>query len=370
VSEGVGVCLEDVWIRFGDFVAVREANVEIEGGAFFSFLGPSGCGKTTILRSISGFLDPSQGKILIGGNDMAGIGPNKRPTALIFQNLALFPLMKVWENIAFSLEVNGVGAVARRKRADELLDMVALTGQGDKLPSELSGGQKQRVAIARALCAEPDVLLLDEPLSALDLKLRQHMRTELREIQQRVGITFIYITHDQSEALTMSDHVAVMKSGVIDQIADAQTIYDDPSTPFVASFVGESNVFRGKVKSIDGDKALITTNRSGDLLSRIPISVKDTLGVGDDAMIFIRPEALSVTKNTSATNNHFKALVLNEEFEGQTFNVFLEGDGGKEMKMSLVNQGKARESAKGSSLTLEYAPDQAVVLPAGELASE
>jgi spermidine/putrescine transport system ATP-binding protein len=370
MSEGVGVCLQDVWIRFGDFVAVREANVEIEGGAFFSFLGPSGCGKTTILRSISGFLDPSQGKILIGGNDMAGIGPNKRPTALIFQNLALFPLMKVWENIAFSLEVKGEGTVARRKRADELLDMVALTGQGNKLPSELSGGQKQRVAIARALCAEPDVLLLDEPLSALDLKLRQHMRTELREIQQRVGITFIYITHDQSEALTMSDQVAVMKSGVIDQIADGQTIYDDPSTPFVASFVGESNIFRGKVKSIDGDKALITTNRSGDLLSRIPASVKGTLGIGDDAMIFIRPEALNVTKDTPVANNHVKALVLNEEFEGQTFNVFLEGDGGKQMKMSLVNQGRARESEKGSSLTLEYATDQAVALPAGELASE
>ena len=370
MSEGVGVCLQDVWIRFGDFVAVREANVEIEGGAFFSFLGPSGCGKTTILRSISGFLDPSQGKILIGGNDMAGIGPNKRPTALIFQNLALFPLMKVWENIAFSLEVKGEGTVARRKRADELLDMVALTGQGNKLPSELSGGQKQRVAIARALCAEPDVLLLDEPLSALDLKLRQHMRTELREIQQRVGITFIYITHDQSEALTMSDQVAVMKSGVIDQIADGQTIYDDPSTPFVASFVGESNIFRGKVKSIDGDKALITTNRSGDLLSRIPASVKDKLGVGDDAMIFIRPEALNVTKDTPVANNHVKALVLNEEFEGQIFNVFLEGDGGKQMKMSLVNQGRASQSEKGSSLTLEYATDQAVALPAGELASE
>ena len=370
MSRGVGVSLQDVWIKFGDFVAVREANVDIQGGAFFSFLGPSGCGKTTILRSISGFLDPSQGKIIIGGNDMAGIGPNKRPTALIFQNLALFPLMKVWENIAFSLEVKGVGTAARRKRADELLDMIALTGQGDKLPSELSGGQKQRVAIARALCAEPDVLLLDEPLSALDLKLRQHMRTELREIQQRVGITFIYITHDQSEALTMSDHVAVMKAGVIDQISDGQTIYDDPSTPFVASFVGENNVFRGKVKSIVGDKALISTNRSGELLSRIPVSAKGTLGVGDDAMMFIRPEALSIAKNDESANNHVKALVLNEEFEGQTFNVFLEGDGGKEMKMSLVNQGKARESAKGSSLTLEYAPDHAVILPAGELASE
>lgn len=288
MSAGVGVDLEDVWIRFGDFVAVREANVNINGGDFFSFLGPSGCGKTTILRAISGFLDPSEGKVLIGGKDMAGIGPNKRPTALIFQNLALFPLMKVWENITFSMEVKGASAIERRKRADELLDMIALEGQGDKLPSELSGGQKQRVAIARALCAEPDVLLLDEPLSALDLKLRQHMRTELREIQQRVGITFIYITHDQGEALTMSDQVAVMRAGIIDQIDGGHEVYDHPATPFVASFVGENNVFRGTVKSVKGKEAIITTNRSGDLLAQITPSQVGNLKKGDDAMMFVR----------------------------------------------------------------------------------
>jgi len=370
MSEGVGVELQDVWIRFGDFVAVREANVNIEGGSFFSFLGPSGCGKTTILRAVSGFLDPSDGKVLIGGKDMAGIGPNKRPTALIFQNLALFPLMKVWENITFSLEVQGVGAAGRRKRADELLDMIALTGQGDKLPSELSGGQKQRVAIARALCAEPDVLLLDEPLSALDLKLRQHMRTELRQIQQRVGITFIYITHDQSEALTMSDNVAVMRHGIIDQISDGQSIYDDPSTPFVASFVGENNVFRGKVKSIENGMAVITTNRTGELRSRIATSAKGTLKVGDSAMIFIRPEALDIAVAANGTGCQFDALVTNEEFEGQTYNVFLEGDAGKQIKMSLVNRGTIRESAMGNKITLQYDPNQATVLPDGELASE
>jgi len=370
MSVGVGVELQDVWIRFGDFVAVREANVSIEGGSFFSFLGPSGCGKTTILRAISGFLEPSDGSILIGDKNMAGIGPNKRPTALIFQNLALFPLMKVWENITFSLEVQGVGATGRRKRADELLEMIALTGQGDKLPSELSGGQKQRVAIARALCAEPDVLLLDEPLSALDLKLRQHMRTELRQIQKRVGITFIYITHDQGEALTMSDRVAVMRHGIIDQIADGQSIYDDPSTPFVASFVGENNVFRGKVKSIENGMAIIATNRTGELRSRIATSAKGNLKVGDGAMIFIRPEALGFAATADADANHFKALVTNEEFEGQTYNVFLEGDEGKKIKVSLINQGKVRESSMGQNVTLEYDPEQAIALPDGELANE
>ena len=370
MSAGVGVDLQEMWIKFGEFVAVRNANVAIKGGEFFSFLGPSGCGKTTILRAISGFLEPSNGKVLIGGKDMAGKGPNERPTALIFQNLALFPLMKVWENITFSMEVRGVGKAERRKRADELLDMIALPDQGDKLPSELSGGQKQRVAIARALCAQPDVLLLDEPLSALDLKLRQHMRTELRDIQRRVGITFIYITHDQGEALTMSDSVAVMKAGIIDQIADGKAIYDDPATAFVASFVGENNVFRGRVKSIAEGYAIIETNRTGDLRARIASAVKGSLHVGDDAMMFIRPEALHLSEETTKTDTRIRAAVRHSEFEGQSYNVFLEGTEGKEMKMALVNRGKTRMYEPGAELTIKYAADQAVVLPASELASE
>ncbi len=370
MGAGVAVDLENVWIKFGDFVAVREANVNIKGGDFFSFLGPSGCGKTTILRAVSGFLDPSEGRVLIGGKDMAGIGPNKRPTALIFQNLALFPLMKIWENITFSMEVAGASAGERRKRADELLDMIALSGQGDKFPSELSGGQKQRVAIARALCAEPDVLLLDEPLSALDLKLRQHMRTELREIQQRVGISFIYITHDQGEALTMSDSVAVMRAGIIDQIAGGHEIYDHPATPFVASFVGENNVFRGKIQSVNGGEAIIRTNRSGDLLAQITPTSVGKISVGDDAMMFVRPEALALGEAAPGSKTTISANVLNEEFEGNSYSVFLEGDGGKQIKMSLPNLGQDRESSKGSSLALHYDASNAVVMPAGELASE
>ena len=370
MGSGVAVDLEDIWITFGDFVAVREANVHINGGDFFSFLGPSGCGKTTILRAVSGFLEPSQGNVLIGGNNMAGLGPNKRPTALVFQNLALFPLMKVWENITFSMEVQGASAAERRKRADELLDMIALPGQGDKLPSELSGGQKQRVAIARALCANPDVLLLDEPLSALDLKLRQHMRTELREIQQRVGITFIYITHDQGEALTMSDNVAVMKAGIIDQIDTGHNIYDRPSTAFVASFVGENNVFRGKIKSISGDQALISSNRSGELLATITPTQVGKMNVGDDAMMFIRPEALELGASRAGSNTSITAKVMAEEFEGNSFSVFLEGDGGKQIKISVPNHGQDNISRDSSNLAVHYDANNAVVVPAGELASE
>ena len=370
MSAGVGVDLENLWIRFGDFVAVRDANVNINGGDFFSFLGPSGCGKTTILRAVSGFLEPSDGRVLIGGNNMKGIGPNKRPTALIFQNLALFPLMKVWENITFSMEIKGASARERRKRADELLDMIALPGQGDKLPSELSGGQRQRVAIARALCAEPDVLLLDEPLSALDLKLRQHMRTELREIQQRVGITFIYITHDQGEALTMSDNIAVMKAGVIDQIADGKTIYNDPATAFAASFVGENNVFRGKIKRVMGNEALIATNRSGDLVARISTANQGKMKEGDEAMMFIRPEAFALAPQGAAGDHFVTARVNHEEFEGNVFNIFMEGEGGKELKVSIPNLGQSFEDHTGQNITLEYETNNAVIVPAGELAAE
>jgi spermidine/putrescine transport system ATP-binding protein len=369
MKAGVGVELDHLWIRFGNFVAVRDAVVNIEAGEFFSFLGPSGCGKTTILRTVSGFQEPSEGVVRIGGRDMAGIGPNKRPTALIFQNLALFPLMRVWENIAFALEVKGVGTADRRKRADELLELIALPGQGDKFVHELSGGQRQRVAVARALAAEPQVLLLDEPLSALDLKLRQHMRTELREIQQRVGLTFIYITHDQGEALTMSDHVAVMRDGVIEQVGDGKAIYDDPSTTFVASFVGENNAFPGTVTSISDGHAVVAT-AVGDLPARIATARRDTLKAGDSAMVFIRPERFATAEAGTGAANRIAATVANEEFEGQSYHVFLDAPGDTRVKMSLTNDGRSRTSSVGEQLTIAYNPDQAVALPAGELSGQ
>lgn len=361
------VQLDNVWIRFGDFVAARDANLTIKAGEFFSFLGPSGCGKTTLLRAVSGFLEPSEGRVLIGGNDMRGIGPNKRPTALIFQNLALFPLMSIWENIAFSLEVKGVGKAERRKRADELLELIALPGQGDKKVSELSGGQKQRVAIARALAAEPDVLLLDEPLSALDLKLRQHMRTELRAIQQRVGLTFIYITHDQGEALTMSDRVAVMSAGVIEQIADGTTIYDKPGSAFVASFVGENNVFKGKVASINAGVADVETN-VGMIHARV--SGEKPLSAGDEAFVFMRPESLTFANGADA-DNLFEAEVQQQEFEGSFHQVFMRVDGSdKPIRMSMVNDGSALSHSSGDKVKLACSADLAVALPVGPLAAE
>jgi spermidine/putrescine transport system ATP-binding protein len=358
--------LKDVWIKFGDFVAAQDVNITIQGGEFFSFLGPSGCGKTTLLRAVSGFLEPSQGIVSIGGQNMAGIGPNKRPTALIFQNLALFPLMAVWENIAFALEVRGVGKAGRRKKADELLELIALPGQGDKMVHELSGGQKQRVAIARALAAEPEVLLLDEPLSALDLKLRQHMRTELRAIQQRVGITFIYITHDQGEALTMSDNVAVMREGLIEQVGDGTNIYDRPTTSFVASFVGENNLFRGKVSEVSDDYAVVETN-VGQLRAR---ATGGGLENGDDAFVFVRPESLKFANGRSQEGNTLQARIAQQEFEGNLWQVYLDvPQSDNKIAMSLVNDGQDIGHGTGADVTLQFSPDLAVALPQGPLAA-
>ncbi|MEM7250931.1 MAG: ABC transporter ATP-binding protein [Pseudomonadota bacterium] len=359
--------LEDVWVRFGDFVAAEEVDIKISAGEFFSFLGPSGCGKTTLLRAISGFLEPSRGRVLIGGRDMSGIGPNRRPTALIFQNLALFPLMSVWENIAFALEVRGESRAKRRKRADELLDLIALPGQGDKKVNELSGGQRQRVAIARALAAEPNVLLLDEPLSALDLKLRQHMRTELRAIQQRVGVTFIYITHDQGEALTMSDHVAVMREGRIEQVGDGTAIYDRPETAFVASFVGENNLIRGVVSEVDSDSVTVETTL-GTVLARPGQSDVARLTVGDKAFVFVRPESLRFSDSSNEPNRIF-AQVDSQEFEGNLWQLYLRADA-QPLRMSLVNNRRRAFDDSEPSVAVSFAPEAAVALPEGPLAAE
>ncbi len=358
--------LDQVTIRFGDFVAVDNCNLTIESGEFFSFLGPSGCGKTTILRAVSGFNDPTEGSVRIGSKDMRGIGPNNRPTALIFQNLALFPLMSVADNIAFGLEVRGIAYNERRRRAEELLNLIALPGQGDKMVSELSGGQRQRVAIARALAVEPQVLLLDEPLSALDLKLRQHMRTELRSIQQRVGITFIYITHDQGEALTMSDRIAVMSAGIVQQVGNGSEIYNNPATAFVASFVGENNAFPGKVSRADGQYAVIDTT-FGPLRGTNNRGLKE----GDDAYLFIRPEVLRPAPGDASGDTVFETDALKEEFEGSFLHVFLRSENpDKPYKMAIVNDANVTRHSAGSPVKVTFDADRAVALPVGELADE
>ena len=361
---GKDVVLDGVSMRFGDFTAVQPTDLTIRAGEFFSILGPSGCGKTTILRMVSGFLRTSGGRILIGGDDMTALGPNKRPTALIFQNLALFPLMTVWENVAFGLEARGVAKAERRRRADELLALVALEGQADKKPTELSGGQRQRVAVARGLAVEPAVLLLDEPLSALDLKLRQHMRAELKSIQRKTGVTFIYITHDQGEALTMSDRIAVMNKGRIEQVADTTDIYDRPATSFVATFVGEQNVFRGKVRDGANGIARVVTP-----VGEFTGTNRDGLSAGDEAMIFVRPERLDVAGLNGAHSNRLRATIERRDLEGPFVNIFLRSGDDAPVVMHMTNAGEAWRKLDGE-LEVGFAPEDALVLRAGELARE
>ena len=356
--------LERVTMRFGDFAAVKDANLEIQAGEFFSFLGPSGCGKTTILRLVSGFIDPTEGLVKIGGEDMRGIGPNKRPTALIFQNLALFQLMTVWENIAYGLRVRGASKSAQRRRADELLELIALPGQGDKMVDELSGGQKQRVAIARALAVEPAVLLLDEPLSALDLKLRQHMRAELRAIQKRTGVTFIYITHDQGEALTMSDRVGVMSQGVLEQVDRPSTVYNEPDTAFVATFVGENNPFAGRVVETAEGYAVIDTD-----FGRLRARDKHKLIVGDHAMVFVRPERCQLVNGT-APDNVVTSKVDRLDLEGSYLNLFVKGSGRRDIIVHLTNNRDTAHLTPGNEVSIGFGADEAIALPQGELAKE
>ena len=352
--------LDHVTIRFGGFTAVKNVHLKINGGEFFSILGPSGCGKTTLLRTISGFMEPTEGAVRIGGQDMSGIGSNKRPTALIFQNLALFPLMSVAENIGYGLRVRGMSAKERRRKADELLALVALPGQGDKKISELSGGQKQRVAVARALAVEPQVLLLDEPLSALDLRLRQHMRAELRAIQKRVGITFIYITHDQGEALTMSDRIAVMNQGHVEQVGDGRTVYDHPATPFVAAFVGENNGFSGRIGALSGGMATVDTPL-GALRGRASADLVH----GAPATLFIRPEALNLAAPGEAPD--LTAMVTGTFFEGSFTHIALRAANGHHLTMTLGRDAGARTLAPGAEIGLAFASSDALVL--GALAS-
>ena len=323
-----------------------------------------------MLRAISGFLDPSEGKVLIGGQDMAGIGPNKRPTSLIFQNLALFPLMSVSDNIVFSLEVRGVGKTERRKRADELLELIALSGQGDKKVHELSGGQRQRVAIARALAIEPEVLLLDEPLSALDLKLRQKMRTELRAIQKRVGITFIYITHDQGEALTMSDRVAVMNEGELEQVGLCGDVYDYPNTPFVATFVGENNPFHAKVLSVDKNLVKVESKGNTFLATAGKINEKQNYSFsnGDEVIMFIRPESIFIKNENNKLDNVLSAKVVTIEFEGNLKNIYLKMESNMNVRFSVPNAVDTSELSSNKEVELTFSSQKAIVLPKGALA--
>jgi spermidine/putrescine transport system ATP-binding protein len=281
----VAVELSAVTKRFGEFVAVEDLSLDIYEGEFFSLLGPSGCGKTTTLRMIAGFEEPTEGGISVGGDPMRGVPPYRRPVNTVFQSYAIFPHLNVFDNVAFGLRRSGVKGEELRKKVTDACEMVQLSGFEKRKPSMLSGGQQQRVALARALVNHPEVLLLDEPLGALDLKLRKEMQLYLKNLQHEVGITFIYVTHDQEEALTMSDRIAVMNEGRVQQVADPPTLYERPENRFVADFIGQTNVFSGAVESVSDGRVTLRT-ASGE---KVEATAREA-EVGEEAHAAVRPE--------------------------------------------------------------------------------
>ncbi len=309
----VDLTVENVTKKFKEFVAVDDVSFEVQQGRFFSILGPSGCGKTTLLRMIAGFTEPTQGKIEIRGRNVVGTPPNKRPVNLIFQHLALFPMMNVAQNIAFGLQRRGEKKNEITRKVAVILERVGLPGFGEKQIDQLSGGQQQRVAIARSLVMDPTVLLLDEPLGALDLKLREQMKVELKKLQVQVGTTFIYITHDQSEALVMSDFVAVMNAGRFEQIDTPQNLYGSPLTPFVARFVGENNAWSGRVTDAKGRAVKVETEEG----HQFQVEVTSDMEGGRNINLFLRPEAMLIQPDAALTQlNRFEVVVRAILFDG------------------------------------------------------
>ncbi|MDR1411602.1 MAG: ABC transporter ATP-binding protein [Spirochaetaceae bacterium] len=321
--KGSDVDIEGVYKSFGDFRVLNNINLKIRKGEFFSLLGPSGCGKTTLLRIIAGFEFPDTGLVSLDGRDVLPVPANNRQLNTIFQNYALFPHLTVFENVAFSLRLKHFPKGELAAKVNDYLRMVQLEGHAHKKPAQLSGGQKQRVAIARALINEPKVLLLDEPLSALDAKLRQRMLIDLDEIHDKIGITFIYVTHDQQEALSVSDRIAVMNQGDVLQVGTPHEIYESPATDFVARFIGETNLFDGTVASVaalPAENAVYLAELDIPELDRIKVTTVDQLQVGDKVSFTIRPEKVKISGDKPATKrediNLFRGVVDEPIYSG------------------------------------------------------
>jgi spermidine/putrescine transport system ATP-binding protein len=360
----VDVRLVDVVKKFGEQVAVDHINLEVRDGEFFSLLGPSGCGKTTTLRMIGGFEQPTSGLIELQGQDVTWLPPYRRNVNTVFQNYALFPHLTVYENVAFGLRRKGVKGGDIKGRVTDMLKLVELPGFEARKPNQISGGQAQRVALARALINRPAVLLLDEPLGALDLKLRKQMQIELKRIQQEVGITFIYVTHDQEEAMTMSDRIAVMNSGRYEQLGDPESLYERPLTRFVAGFLGISNLIPATVDGTDGDYA---SARLGDD-SRI--KVPPGLVNGTKAIhVGVRPEKIRLSEPSAdrpAGHNRLLGVIRDASYLGVSTQYLVESRGGN-LTVYEQNVERATRSelwARGDAVQMTWSPDHSFVVPA------
>jgi spermidine/putrescine transport system ATP-binding protein len=337
--------------KFGTFTAVSGVSLDIPAGSFYSILGPSGCGKTTLMRMIAGFETPTSGDIKIKGESVVSLPPNRRNVKMVFQHLALFPMMNVGENIAYGLRCRGDNKADIRSKVAAVLDRVGLPGVQEKQVGQLSGGQKQRIAIARCMVLEPDVLLLDEPLGALDLKLREHMKIELKQLQHQFETTFLYITHDQSEALVMSDAVAVMNAGRFEQIGTPKELYDAPTSGFVAGFVGDSNCFAGKVAEVRGQEALVALDGGGTMLGRLAT----TLSPGDAVEVFLRPEAIHLGSGGDGAG--LSGRVDSLLFNGANSRVLVRTQSGALIEVADAMQASGVKA--GDAIGLSWQPERA-----------
>lgn len=332
VAGNVFVKLDKVFKSFdGNEEVIKNLNLEIEHGEFLTLLGPSGCGKTTTLRMIAGFEMPSKGDIIIDNENVTEKKPHERPVNTVFQNYALFPHMNIFDNIAFGLKMKKASKEEKLKKVNEMLTMVQLEGFENRMPSQLSGGQMQRVAIARAIINNPKVLLLDEPLGALDLKLRKQMQIELKHLQRELGITFIFVTHDQEEALTMSDRIVVMNSGVIEQVGTPEELYEKPKTKFVANFLGETNVLEGEVVKLKETEVLLKLEQEQDII-RIP-NIKYDMGA--KFAVSVRPERIKLKEEYEAGDVWLPCTLKEKIYIGSSIKKVMLLKGGKEL---IVNE--------------------------------
>jgi spermidine/putrescine transport system ATP-binding protein len=365
------VRLVGVTKRFADFTAVENIDLEIQDGEFFSLLGPSGCGKTTTLRMIGGFEQPTEGTIELAGQDVTWLPAYKRNVNTVFQSYALFPHLTIAENVAFGLRRKGVDGKEIDKRVQETLELVELTGFDRRKPAQISGGQAQRVALARALINRPAVLLLDEPLGALDLKLRKQMQVELKRIQQEVGITFIYVTHDQEEAMTMSDRIAVMNKGHYEQLGDPETLYERPKTRFVAGFLGVSNLLGGDVGQVDGEYAVVSLTQ--EVAVRVPRAAVDGRARVD---VGVRPEKIRMLDRGAeapAAHNRLPGIVRDASYIGVSTQYIVETGHGARVVVYEQNVERATKAElwePGEEVLLAWSPDHSFVVDPATSASD
>ncbi|GAB7048306.1 ABC transporter ATP-binding protein [Catenuloplanes indicus] len=355
--DGEGLRLTGVTKRFGQFTAVDDLTLTIPQGAFFALLGASGCGKTTTLRMVAGLEEPTAGQITLGGTDITRLRPYRRPVNTVFQSYALFPHLNITENVAFGLRRKGVKNV--KPQVEAMLSLVELAGFGNRRPAQLSGGQQQRVALARALINHPQVLLLDEPLGALDLKLRRQMQIELKRIQTEVGITFVHVTHDQEEAMTMADTVAVMNAGRIEQLGVPAEIYEFPATPFVANFLGQSNLLAASGGGRSGDDLLVTAHGA-----RFSVPAARSRATGDEVYLGVRPEKMTLLADGAVPSGfqHVTGTVTDSSYVGVSTQYLVRTAWDTELSVFAPNVGVGGPLPNGTEVTVAWNPAHAFLL--------